>query len=52
MLGSVDFTNHNLLSVNTIEINDPGPTEGLILTELGQRWSSHRSIINTDGYLR
>ena len=53
VLGSVDFTNHNLLSVNTIQINDPGPTEGLIFNGSGAKVVvSPLDNTNTDGYLR
>ena len=53
LAGHMNFNNYNLSGVNTVSINDPGPTEGLIFT------GTQAKVVvapldnsNADGYLR
>ena len=47
------MNNRNISAINTLEINDPGPTEGLIFTGTGAKIVvSPLNDANSDGYLR
>jgi hypothetical protein len=51
--GNIDMVNHNISAVNTLIIDDPGPTEGLIFNGTQAKVVvSPLDDANTDGYLR